>query len=164
MSIEKIVSGGQSGVDRAALDAAIMLGLQYGGWCPSGGWAEDYPNSPGVLTTYPLLQETPSHKPNQRTEWNVRDSDATMILLFQHHVERSPGTELTASIAKSFSKPYIIISLQERTCADEIVTWLSAFNKSIVLNIAGPRESENPGIYDISKRLLISTLNRLLTT
>ena len=73
-----IVSGGQTGVDRAALDAAIARGIAYGGWCPQGGWAEDCPEPPGVLARYPLLRETPSADPAQRTEWNVRDSDASL--------------------------------------------------------------------------------------
>ena len=71
----EIVSGGQTGVDRAALDAALALGMRCGGWCPAGRWAEDGPIDP----RYPL-RETPSGDPAQRTEWNVRDSDATLIL------------------------------------------------------------------------------------
>jgi hypothetical protein len=73
----KIISGGQSGVDRAALDVAIERGMEWGGWCPKGGWAEDFPNPPGLLPHYPHLRETPEPHPLQRTEWNVRDSDAT---------------------------------------------------------------------------------------
>jgi hypothetical protein len=70
----KIVSGGQSGVDRAALDVAIARGIPYGGWCPKGGWAEDMPAPPGLLAHYPHLRETPSADPAERTAWNVRDS------------------------------------------------------------------------------------------
>ncbi|HEY6920163.1 MAG TPA: putative molybdenum carrier protein, partial [Methyloceanibacter sp.] len=68
----KILSGGQTGVDRAALDAAIERGIACGGWCPKGGWAEDMPRPPGVLARYPMLQETPLGDHVQRTEWNVR--------------------------------------------------------------------------------------------
>lgn len=71
----KIVSGGQTGVDRAALDVAMALGLEIGGWCPAGRWAEDGP----IDARYPL-NETPSADPAQRTEWNVCDSDGTLIL------------------------------------------------------------------------------------
>ena len=76
----KIVTGGQSGVDGAALDVAIEFGIEYEGWCPQGGLAEDFPVPPGLLTSYPKLKETPLAEVNQRTEWNVRDSDATLIL------------------------------------------------------------------------------------
>jgi hypothetical protein len=71
----RIVSGGQTGVDRAALDVAVALGMPYCGWCPRGGWAEDMPEPPGVLARYPRLEETPSEDPAQRTRWNVRDSE-----------------------------------------------------------------------------------------
>src|SRR6187200_103359 len=71
----EIISGGQSGVDRAALDVAIERGMAWGGWCPKGGWAEDFPNPPGLLPHYPQLKETPLPHPLQRTEWNVRDGD-----------------------------------------------------------------------------------------
>ena len=76
----RIVSGGQTGVDRAALDVAIELGIPYGGWCPRGGWAEDMPAPPGLLSRYPLLRETAGSDPAERTRLNVRDSDATLVL------------------------------------------------------------------------------------
>src|ERR1700726_1211464 len=69
----RIRSGGQTGVDRAALDAAVLTGRPYEGWCPKGGWAEDFLHPPGLLTIYPHLIETPSESPEQRTDWNVRD-------------------------------------------------------------------------------------------
>jgi hypothetical protein len=77
----KVITGGQTGVDRAALDAAIECALAYGGWCPRGGWAEDLTGRPGLLKRYPSLRETPSADPAQRTEWNVRDSDAALIVI-----------------------------------------------------------------------------------
>ena len=77
----KIISGGQTGVDRAALDVAIERGMDWGGWCPKGGWAEDLPVPPGLLAKYPHLKETPDPHPLQRTEWNVRDGDANLILI-----------------------------------------------------------------------------------
>src|SRR5260370_17977114 len=67
----KIITGGQTGVDRAALNVAIERGMDWGGWCPKGGWAEDLPTAPGLLAKYPKLKETPQSNPLQRTEWNV---------------------------------------------------------------------------------------------
>lgn len=78
--IATIRSGGQTGVDRGALDAARAAGVPIEGWCPAGGWAEDLPEAPGLRTDYPELRETPSREPAQRTEWNVRDSDVTLII------------------------------------------------------------------------------------
>src|SRR6185312_7990938 len=88
----RIISGGQTGVDRAALDVAIELGIAYGGWCPKGGWAEDMPNPPGLLAVYPSLRETPDADPIQRTHWNVRDSDRLLVLTERAGVSVSKGT------------------------------------------------------------------------
>ena len=90
----KIISGGQTGIDRAALDAAIEMGVDYGGWCPKGGWAEDFRKPPGLLARYPLLRETPSAEPIQRTEWNVRDADRLMILMDVSGKAQSPRATL----------------------------------------------------------------------
>jgi Circularly permutated YpsA SLOG family len=88
----KIISGGQSGVDRAALDVAIERGLDWGGWCPKGGWAEDFPEPPGLLAKYPHLKETEQSHPLQRTEWNVRDSNASLIITDGKGLAPSIGT------------------------------------------------------------------------
>ena len=77
----KIRTGGQSGVDRAAMDFARECGLELCGWCPKGGWAEDYPEPPGLLRDYPELQETPSEGTEQRTRWNMRDADAILTII-----------------------------------------------------------------------------------
>ena len=90
----KLISGGQSGVDRAVLDVAIERSIPYAGWCPKGGWAEDFPNPPGLLANYPQLKETPLAGPAQRTEWNVRDADACMIAVDAAGVDVSAGTAL----------------------------------------------------------------------
>lgn len=79
--IARIRTGGQSGVDRAALDFAIERNIPYSGWCPKGGWAEDYPDPPGLLRDYPELQETPSSGTEQRTRWNMRDADAILTII-----------------------------------------------------------------------------------
>ncbi len=106
-----IISGGQTGVDRAALDAAIARGLAYGGWCPQGGWAEDMPAPPGLLAKYPHLRETPRADPAQRTEWNVRDADASLILVDAGGVAASGGTELAQALAAQYRKPLLVLDV-----------------------------------------------------
>jgi Circularly permutated YpsA SLOG family len=147
----KIVSGGQSGVDRAALDAAIACGLSYGGWCPRGGWAEDLPDPPGLLAKYPQLKETPSADPAQRTEWNVRDSDAVLILVDAAGPGISPGTQLAGRLIEKYPRPVLMLDPAEPDSASRLHDWLAAkrerFGEEFVLSIGGPRESEAPGIY-----------------
>ena len=154
VKISKIVAGGQSGVDRAALDVAIMQGIEYGGWCPKGGWAQDYPNTPGLLQKYPNLRETPSSKPEQRTRWNVRDSSATLILVYNSDLQTSKGTKLTHDIAIELGKPVLISELNKDDSRSSISEWISTLGSNIVLNVAGPRESEYPGIYSRAKEFL----------
>src|SRR3984893_13048483 len=107
----KLFSGGQSGVDRAVLDVALARGIDYGGWCPQGGWAEDFPEPPGVLTKYPQLQETPLADPAQRTEWNVRDADACLIIVDAGGLEASRGTALARELAPTYRKPGFVAAL-----------------------------------------------------
>ena len=102
--ITTIVSGGQTGVDRAALDWALSRGLAIAGWCPSGRKAED-----GCLDPQYLLKETPSSGYTQRTRWNVRDSDGTLILV---RGKLEGGTALTARIAEELGRPLLIIHLE----------------------------------------------------
>jgi hypothetical protein len=103
----EIVSGCQSGVDRAALDAALEAGVPCGGWCPKGRAAEDGP----IDARYPL-HETPSSEVQQRTEWNVRDSDGTLIL--SRGTELTGGTLLTQRLAQQRGKPCLAIDLNAR--------------------------------------------------
>ena len=156
--ISSIRSGGESGVDRAALDSAVALGLRYGGWCPAGGWAEDHPLPPGLLADYPFLTPTPSSDPDQRTEWNVRDSDATLILLCGD-AGLSPGTLLTARAAERSGKPCLEMSVFDDPKSPELAGFI-AFSRSrqIVLNVAGPRESECAGAYAAARIFLMAAL------
>src|ERR1700682_4816768 len=101
----KIISGGQTGVDRAALDVAIERGMDWGGWCPKGGWAEDLPDLPGLLAKYAHLRETPDPHPLQRTEWNVRDSDATLIIVGSAGLSVSKGTRRANEWVRQHGKP-----------------------------------------------------------
>ncbi|MGA7456604.1 MAG: putative molybdenum carrier protein [Methyloceanibacter sp.] len=143
----KIVSGGQTGVDRAALDAAIEKGIAYAGWCPKGGWAEDLPNPPGVLARYDRLQETPFADPKQRTEWNVRDSDRLMVLLDRRRLVSS-GTKYAIVCADELRRPLLVIDLDAGGGFERAVTWLCECEQmDLPLCIAGPRDSEAPGIY-----------------
>ena len=155
----RIVSGGQSGVDRAALDVAIALGLPYGGWCPRGGWAEDLPEPPGVLARYPELRETPSRDPAKRTRWNVRDSDRTLILVDRSGLASSQGTALTLRLAERLGKPYLMVNVEDPDASAAIRQWLEDCGPGIVLNIAGPRESTAPGIHQKARALLMSVLS-----
>ncbi len=155
-----IRSGGQSGVDRAALDVARREGLPYGGWCPRGGWAEDFPSPPGLLALYPRLIETPSAAPEQRTAWNVRDSHATLILIRGDELARSPGTQFTRLCAELvFLRPCLVADIARPEALAAARRWLALVASGLnaaewVLNIAGPRESQAPGIYAEAKEFL----------
>lgn len=155
----KIISGGQTGVDRAALDAAIERGLLYGGWCPKGGWAEDLPNPPGLLALYAGLRGTPDVEPRQRTEWNVRDSDRLMVLLDRHGLTVSKGTEFALDYADSLGRPYLVVDLAERDAVAQAGRWLRDRQGLSTLCIAGPRESETPGIYARARAFLWPVLS-----
>lgn len=146
-----LISGGQSGVDRAVLDVAIEHGIAYGGWCPKGGWAEDFPAPPGILANYPNLIETPLAGPAQRTEWNVRDADACMIVIDAGGMEVSAGTALARELAHRYRKPLLAVNLGDPEHLKPAALWLRVqLNKhgaDLKLAIGGPRESEAPGIY-----------------
>jgi hypothetical protein len=158
----KIISGGQSGVDRAALDAAIRLGIDYGGWCPRGGWAEDFPEPPGVLAKYSRLQETPSAEPAQRTEWNVRDAAATLIIVETGGLAVSRGTTLAVELAEKYRKPLLVLDLGAADRLKRTGAWLHALieahGRNLSLGIGGPRESEAPGIYEGAGSLIEDVL------
>jgi len=154
--IRRIVSGGQSGADRAALDAAIGLGVEYGGWCPAGGWAEDLPDPPGLLAAYPGLRETPSADPAQRTEWNVRDSDATLILVPAGVT--SPGTLLTEALAKRMGRPLLRLDPSDRDAVAAVIGFVQGDSTGTRLNVAGPRESEASGLHAAARLLLEDAL------
>ena len=144
--IEKIVSGGQTGVDQAGLLIAEELNIPIGGWCPKGGLDE---NGVCVLETYPSLKEATTVDPNERTKLNIHDSDGTLIIVpcLPLPEKIQDGTLLTIADAKQQEKPHLIIRLTERDGAvGEIREWISRENIR-VLNIAGPRESNSPGIH-----------------
>lgn len=152
----RIVSGGQSGVDRAALDVAASRGLDFGGWCPRGGWAEDFPDPPGVLIKYPQLTETPGDDLNQRTRWNVRDADATLILVASD-IGVSAGAAFTLACAVTLLKPHLVVDLREASAVLAAREWTLRIAPA-TLNVAGPRESQSPGVYRAARRLLENLL------
>jgi hypothetical protein len=160
----KIISGGQTGVDRAALDVAIAAELAYGGWCPRGGWAEDLPRSPGLLLAYPHLQETPLGDPAQRTEWNVRDADRLMVLTDGAGLGVSEGTEAALGCAKASAMPFIVLDLDQAGALDRARAFLDGAQSIVSLCIAGPRESEAPGIYAKARNFLLGLVNSLEVT
>lgn len=136
--IEKIISGGQTGVDRAALDAGLKLCIPIGGTCPKGRLAEDGP----IDKKYPLIE---SHSADYavRTETNVKDGDGTLILFYG---DWSGGTDETKEYADKHNKPWLAINLNEPRSPKNVLAWIRAANIKI-LNVAGPRESKHPGIH-----------------
>jgi hypothetical protein len=145
----RIVSGGQTGVDRAALDVALELGLPCGGWCPQGRRAEDGPIHP----RYPLT-ETPWDGYPQRTEWNVRDSDGTLVLTYG---APDRGTALTVELAARRKKPCLVLDLSEPD-VEAVRAWAEV-QQVRTLNVAGPRESSVPGTYAEARRFLRELLS-----
>lgn len=152
-NLDKIISGGQTGVDRAALDVAIKYAIPHGGWCPLGRLAED-----GVIDDRYALRETDSKRYSRRTTLNVRDSDGTLIL---NSGSLSGGTEFTVKMVESYRKPCLIVNLDDDEVAiADIVEWIKA-NNIRWLNVAGPRESKQNGIYHSAYQLLESLINFL---
>jgi hypothetical protein len=146
-----LLSGGQSGVDRAVLDVALAHGLDYAGWCPKGGWAEDFPDPPGLLAKYPKLKETPLPDPAQRTEWNVRDANACLIIVEAGGLNVSRGSALAQDLAHRYRKPLFVADLAAPDILRDAALWLrvqqARHGADLKLAIGGPRESEAPGIY-----------------
>jgi hypothetical protein len=153
MSIEKIVSGGQTGVDRAALDAAIKSGLQHGGWCPAGRRAED-----GVIPDCYELSETNSSDYYERTVDNVLDSDATIICLYGNKV--GFGTKLTYNVCQKHQKDVFFVNICDKESVNKILLWIKDKNPR-VLNVAGNRESQSVGAYEAAFKILLQVFIKL---
>jgi hypothetical protein len=152
--LTRIVSGGQTGADRAALDWAIARGIPHGGWCPRGRRAED-----GVIPARYGLEETPAEAYEQRTEWNVRDADGTAILSLAEAL--TGGSRWTAECARALGKPWIHLSAQAHgACAAARLRRFLADHAIRVLNVAGPRASGEPGV----GAFVTSTLDAALGT
>ena len=152
LTVRRIISGGQTGVDRGGLDAAIALGLQHGGWCPLGRRAED-----GRIPDYYRLDPTESADYAVRTERNVIDSDGTLILC---RGALSGGTMLTRDFAARQDKPFHVVDLFEfddetvESAVAAVARWI-VDHQIRVLNVAGPRESQNRGVALAAKTFLL---------
>jgi hypothetical protein len=154
--LEKIISGGQTGVDRAALDAALEKGFPCGGWCPAGRKSEDKRIPP----RYPLI-ETRSEKYEPRTEKNVLDSDGTLIITAG---KPEGGTLLTVQLARKHERPCFLADVDREASSEiipRILEWLRVENIEI-LNVAGPRASKNPDIYSAAKSIVVKVISAFL--
>jgi hypothetical protein len=148
-AIPKIISGGQTGADRAALDWALSRKLPCGGWCPKGRKAED-----GIIPeTYPLREST-STSYLQRTEWNVRDSDGTV--LFSVSPTLTGGSKKTVEFAKKHNKPWLHLHAGQPDCEYRLRSFLTD-NAIGILNVAGPRGSKEPDVARFVMRTLDGT-------
>ena len=155
MKIEslRIISGGQTGADRAALDWAIEHGIPHGGWCPAGRKAED-----GPIDLRYQLKETPSSNYVQRTEWNARDSDGTVV--FSIAPVLTGGSKKTVELVRKHHKPVIHIAREGGAASpSQALLRFIQEHKIRVLNIAGPRASKEPAIYGFVRQVLQKTLD-----
>ena len=146
--IEKIVSGGQTGADRGGLDAAIELDVPHGGWIPKGRKTED-----GGLPEKYHLKEMPTGSYAARTEQNVIDSDGTLIV---SHGKLNGGSAMTRQLAKKHNRPWMHVDLDKTNsfkAAMDVTSWVME-NRVKVLNVAGPKASKDPGIYQATKKLI----------
>jgi len=158
----RVISGGQRGVDRAALEAAEASGLERGGWCPPGRASET-----GPIPAHFPLRETPFERSPRapdvprslRTEWNVRDSDAT-LLLRPAQTGPDPGSDWTAACAAALGRPCLVCDPAAADAAEEITRWLES-QRIRTLNVAGPSESSSPGIEARARALLVAVFSRL---
>lgn len=158
----KIVSGGQTGVDQGALEAALALGFEIGGWAPAR-WLAEKPLGAIPEVYRAAMREYPDQGSNaqnyrERTKANVRDSHATLIL-----AERLPlegGTKLTRDFAVSIRRSHHVVDLSAANAKEDALTWLRQFDSlgALVLNVAGPRESKSPGIQAKTRAFLSEVL------
>ncbi len=159
--VSLVRSGGQTGADRGGLDAARELGVSICGWCPPGGLAEDLPEPPGLLALYPELHEGAAEGYVERTAWNVRDSHATLIVS-PGGLEPKSGTEMTAIFAERFGRPVLVLEGHDaERDAQEALLWLSSLEaRGTTLNVAGPRESKMPGVYQLTRDIVTAVLRK----
>lgn len=157
MHIGKIISGGQTGADRAGLDIALANTVPHGGWCPKGRKAED-----GTIDAKYDLTETPSANYLQRTEWNVRDTDGTIVFTLAKEI--TGGSLRTVEFAREHNKPCLHVSKADCEPPESNVKQFIKHHDIMLLNIAGSRESKEPGInewvHQVLNRALFSNESR----
>ena len=144
----KIISGGQTGADRAGLDFAIRFGLEHGGWCPKGRRSES-----GQISSRYLLKESHSSNYLVRTEHNVLDSNMTFIFTFGD-LNNSRGSKKTAAFCHKHNRPYILVNLQSSNSLVSGVMTQYMSKEHVTINVAGSRESGAPGIHESVLALL----------
>jgi hypothetical protein len=163
LRVATVISGGQTGVDQAALRAAASLGISIGGWCPPGRVAEN-----GRIPDIFPLNETPQERSpdalevprSQRTEWNVRDSDGTLILRPADFDRDDPGTRWTEHCAARYHKPMIVADPADLSALPHVRQWIEK-HCIATLNVAGPSERTRPGIGSAAERFLLDLLSLL---
>jgi hypothetical protein len=155
-TLAKVISGGQTGVDLAALRAALACGLERGGWCPPGRESEAGPIPPDLPLTETPYDRSPDARDiprSLRTEWNVRDSDATLVLRRASAPQSDPGTEWAVRCSARFGRPVLACDPEDPDAAARIRGWIDALRVR-TLHVAGPAESAWPGIEAIAERVL----------
>jgi len=155
--LKKIISGGQTGADRAALDTAIEKGIPHGGWIPKGRKTED-----GTLPEIYNLQEMPTASYPKRTEQNILDSNGTLII---SHGSLTGGSSLTRKLAKQHNKPFLHLDMTELTseqASEQLKRWVAGHNIK-TLNVAGPRASKDPLIYSLTKEIIARAIDNLFS-
>lgn len=148
--LRKIITGGQTGVDRAALDVALALDVPCGGWCPKGRIAED-----GTIPDHYPLVETEDAEYSERTRRNVQDADGVLVL-YAHSTDS--GTRHALNLAADINRPTLTVDLTREPDPADALAWLARFEKGVVINVEGPRESNSPGIYEQSVAYLRALL------
>lgn len=160
--LTKVISGGQTGVDQAALRAAQDCGLDVGGWCPPGRLCET-----GLIPDRFPLQETPEDRSplapdiprSQRTEWNIRDSDASLILR-PASLAADPGTNWAERHAARLGRPVLVIDPWAPDASDRIRAWIDSLEIR-TLGVGGPSENTVPGIGDQAYAILVGVFSRM---
>jgi hypothetical protein len=155
-TLAKVISGGQTGVDQAALRAARASGLSCGGWCPPGRASEAGPipaDLPLTETPADRSPDAPGVARSLRTEWNVRDSDATLVLRPDPAPGDDPGTEWALRCAARRGRPVLVCDPRAPGAAARVARWILSLRVA-TLHVAGPAESACQGIGALAERVL----------
>lgn len=165
MRLAKVISGGQTGVDQAALRAAESCGLEIGGWCPPGRESEA-----GTIPARFPLRETPVERSSDapdvprslRTEWNVRDADAVLVLMAPRDAADDLGTAWAVECARRYGRPLLVCDPGDRHAAARVVAWLHDSPGAIAtLSVGGPSERTQPGVGEAACALLVEVFSQL---